>query len=161
MKCFDGLLFVETFDCNVAFIDIIVQPLTGCQLFVSLSSITLKNVLFCLMKNPISDQYKKCSFKTTLHLNPSFERMQLLVFKVYSENIHSFIQQTYENCCRWHYEALNLKCELLSNLLSEVLVTIGFAANVTRCFLFRKSIFSVHCCISVIVTNRWCRGSSG
>lgn len=55
--------FVETFDCNIAFIDIIVQPLTSCQLFLSLSSIILKNILFYLVKNPISHQYKNVPLK--------------------------------------------------------------------------------------------------
>lgn len=59
MKYFDPPMFVETFDFNYAFEDVIVQPLISCQLFVSLSSITLKNIIFCLMKNPVFHQYKK------------------------------------------------------------------------------------------------------
>lgn len=68
-------MFVETFDCNIAFIDRIVQPLTTCQLFVGLSSITLKNTFFVWWKIQFPTSIKMCSFKNTLPLNPSFERM--------------------------------------------------------------------------------------
>lgn len=100
IKYFDGLLFVETFDCNIAFIDIIVQPLTDYQLFVSLSSITLKNILFCFYeKSNFRPIQKSVSLKTLYIYTHHLKEQQPLGFKVYSENIHSFIQQTSENCC--------------------------------------------------------------